>query len=211
VRYPSGHREQTHARILRAAAELFRAQGIAATGVDRVMARAGLTAGGFYAHFPSKGALVASAVDAAAQASRERWYGRFDELRGETWARAFVETYLSEAHRDDRSGGCILPSLGAEVGHAGRPVRLRFERRLSGMLDFVEARTRGELSAERPDVIAAVATCVGGLLLARAVPSPELSTAILRSAEAGAKKLLGLLPERPARRKPLRGRNGRSA
>lgn len=211
MRYPSGHREQTHARILRAASELFRAQGIAATGVDRVMARAGLTAGAFYAHFPSKGALVASAVDAAAEASRERWYGRFDELRGEAWARAFVETYLSKAHRDDRSGGCILPSLGAEVGHAGRPARLRFERRLRGMLDFVEARTRGELSAERPDVIAAIATCVGGLLLARAVPSSELSSAILESTEAGAKRLLGLLPERPKRRKPRPKRNGKPA
>jgi TetR/AcrR family transcriptional repressor of nem operon len=211
VRYPSGHREQTHARILRAAAELFRAEGIAATGVDRVMARAGLTAGGFYAHFRSKDALVASAVDAAAEASRERWFGRFDELRGETWARAFVETYLSEAHRDDRSGGCILPSLGAEVGHAGRSARLRFEQRLRGMLDFIQAQMRSELSADRQDVIAAIATCVGGLLLARAVPSPELSTKILASAEAGAKRLLGLEPARPARRKPRPRRSGNSA
>jgi TetR/AcrR family transcriptional repressor of nem operon len=211
VRYPPGHREQTRARILRAAADLFRARGIAATGVDRVMARAGLTAGAFYAHFRSKDALVASAVDAAAAASRERWYGRFDELRGEAWARAFVETYLSEGHRDDRSGGCILPSLGAEVGHAGRPVRQRFEQRLRGMLDFVDAQAHGGVSAERPDVIAAIATCVGGLLLARAVPSSELSTAILKSAEAGAKKLLGLEPEKPARRKSRPRRNGKSA
>src|SRR6187402_1324858 len=115
MRYPPGHRERSRARILRAAAELFRGQGIDATGVDRVMARAGFTAGGFYAHFRSKERLVADAVDVAAEASRQRWYGRFDALRGRAWAQALIQTYLSDEHRDDRAHGCILPSLSAEI------------------------------------------------------------------------------------------------
>jgi TetR/AcrR family transcriptional repressor of nem operon len=195
VRYPPGHREKSRARIVRSAAELFRSDGIAATGVDRVMARAGLTAGGFYAHFPSKDALVAEAVDAGANASRERWYGRFEDLRGRAWAEALVETYLSGEHRDDRTSGCILPSLGGEMGRARRPSRLRFERRVRGMFDFIEARTRGELAADRAAIVAALSACVGGLLLSRAVLTPALSREILEGARAGAKRLLGLEPE----------------
>jgi TetR/AcrR family transcriptional repressor of nem operon len=200
VRYPPDHREKSRARIVRSAAELFRSDGIAATGVDRVMARAGLTAGGFYAHFPSKDALVAEAVDAGANASRERWYGRFDDLTGRAWAEALVETYLSSAHRDDRTSGCILPSLGGEMGRAQRASRLRFERRVRGMIDFIEARTRGELSADRADIVAALSACVGGLLLSRAVLAPALSREILAGARAGAKKLFGL-EGKPGRRK----------
>lgn len=192
MRYPLGHREKSRARILYSAAELFRSDGIAATGVDRVMARAGLTPGGFYAHFPSKDALVAEAVDAGATASRKRWYGRFDDLRGKAWAEALVETYLSREHRDDRTSGCILPSLGGEIGRARRPSRLRFERRVRGMFDFIVARTQGEYSVDRAAIVAALSACVGGLLLSRAVVSPALSREILDGARAGAKRLLGL-------------------
>jgi TetR/AcrR family transcriptional repressor of nem operon len=211
VRYPPGHREKSRARILAAAAALFRGQGIAATGVDRVMARAGLTAGGFYAHFRSKDGLVAAAVDAAAAASRERWYGRFDELHGRAWADALVETYLSPAHRDDRAGGCILPSLGTEIARAGRPARLRFERRLSGMFELAAQRTGTGHELARAELIAAIALCVGGLLLARAVVTPALSLEVLAAARTGAQRLLQLErksgPERAAR--PRRSRRAR--
>jgi TetR/AcrR family transcriptional repressor of nem operon len=180
---------------VRSAAELFRSDGIAETGVDRVMARAGLTSGGFYAHFPSKDALVAEAVDAGANASRDRWYGRFDHLAGRAWAEALISTYLSDEHRDDRASGCILPSLGGEIGRARRPSRVRFERRVRGMFDFIEARTQGELPAERAAIVAALSACVGGLLLSRAVVTPALSREILEGARAGARRLLGLTPE----------------
>lgn len=191
---------------MRSAAELFRSDGIAATGLDRVMARAGLTAGGFYAHFPSKDALVAEAVDAGANASRERWYGRFDHLAGRAWAEALIATYLSGEHRDDRASGCILPSLGGEIGRARRPSRVRFERRVRGMFDFIEARTQGELAAERAAIVAALSACVGGLMLSRAVVTPALSREILEGARAGARRLLGLTREPRSR---SRGRSTR--
>jgi TetR/AcrR family transcriptional repressor of nem operon len=211
VRYPPGHREKSRARILRAAAELFRREGIAATGVDRVMARAGLTAGAFYAHFPSKNALVTQAVEAGAIASQERWFGRFADLRGRAWAEALLETYLSGEHRDDRTSGCILPSLGGEIGRCRRPSRLRFERRVRAMLDVIEARTHDELSADRGAIVAALAACVGGLLLSRALVTPALSREILEGARLGAKRLLGLEhePGRRARRRPVGGKRGR--
>jgi AcrR family transcriptional regulator len=76
MRYPPDQRQKTRERILSAAADLLRGRGIAATGVDQIMAAAGLTAGGFYSHFRSKDALVADAIDAAAEKVRLRWYAR---------------------------------------------------------------------------------------------------------------------------------------
>jgi TetR/AcrR family transcriptional repressor of nem operon len=209
VRYPPGHRQKSRARILQAAASLFRGRGISATGIDRVMRQAGLTAGGFYAHFRSKDELVAETVATAAQAARDRWYGRFDELRGRAWAAALVSTYLSAAHRDDRAGGCILPSLGGEIPQSGRPARLRFEARLRGMFDLFALRSQGELPVERADYVAALALCVGGLLLSRAVVSPALSLEILGASRTRAERLLGLDRPSPARR-PTRERTRRS-
>lgn len=66
MRYPAGHKERTRARIVRAAARVFRREGYHAAGLDKVMEEAGLTAGGFYAHFGSKEALLAEVLRPAA-------------------------------------------------------------------------------------------------------------------------------------------------
>jgi TetR/AcrR family transcriptional repressor of nem operon len=194
VRYPPGHRKETRARILGAAADLFRRDGIAATSVDAVMAAAGLTAGGFYAHFRSKDALVTEAVNTAAERARERWYGRVDHLSGRAWARALIHLYLSEPHRDDRAQGCILPSLSADVARSTRPTRRHFEARLRGLIEQFSARIDGALPAERAEVIGAVALAVGGVVLSRAVLDRELSTEILAASRSSAERLLGSKP-----------------
>ena len=191
MRYSSSHRKQTRERILGAAADLFRRDGIDATGVDAVMAAAGLTAGGFYSHFRSKEALVAEAVDAAAARARERWYGQVDHLTGRAWAKALIALYLSESHRDDRSQGCILPGLSVDVSRSSRPTRRHFEARLRGLLAHFEARLEGALPAERADIVGAVALSVGGIVLSRAVLDRALSAEILAASRRSADRLLG--------------------
>ncbi|HNH84664.1 MAG TPA: helix-turn-helix domain-containing protein, partial [Acidobacteriota bacterium] len=62
MRYPANRKEESRQKILQAAARLFREHGYNGVGVDAVMAEAGLTPGGFYAHFPSKEALFAEAL-----------------------------------------------------------------------------------------------------------------------------------------------------
>jgi TetR/AcrR family transcriptional repressor of nem operon len=200
VRYSPGHRKETRARILGAAADLFRRDGIAATSVDAVMAAAGLTAGGFYAHFRSKDALVTEAVNTAAERARERWYGRIDHLSGRAWARALIHLYLSEPHRDDRAQGCILPSLSVDVARSTRPTRRHFEARLRGLIEQFSARIDGALPAERSEVVGAVALAVGGVVLSRAVLDRELSTEILAASRCSAERLLGSTPRLGQRR-----------
>jgi TetR/AcrR family transcriptional regulator, transcriptional repressor for nem operon len=209
VRYAADHKQKTRARILRAAARLFRKRGIAATGVDSVMAAAGLTAGAFYAHFRSKDALVLEAFEAAADESYESWYGRFEHLRGRAWAQAMVALYLSEEHRDALGKSCVLPSLGADIARGKPAGRARFERRVRGMFDHITEQSAEELGVTRAEVIAGIALAVGGVLLARAVQSPALSEEILRAAREGAERLLGLAHP-SAKRRSSRAHSGAS-
>ena len=58
MRYEKGRKEETRRRVVEAASRRFRRDGIEGTGVAGLMADAGLTHGGFYAHFLSKDDLL---------------------------------------------------------------------------------------------------------------------------------------------------------
>jgi TetR/AcrR family transcriptional repressor of nem operon len=183
VRYPSGHKQQTRRRILGAAGERFRARGFAAVGVDEVMEAAGLTAGGFYAHFGSKEALLAEALGASLQQTRAGLLSGLEGLAGPQLLRAVVGRYLSRTHRDQPGGGCPLPSLAAEVGRcSARPRRAlgRYLEALSAELGERTPAAPGLGPADR--VLATAALLAGALLLSRAVGDEALSQRILRSA-----------------------------
>ena len=60
--WPDDHKARTREKIVQAAAAAFRAGGVAGVRLEDVMARAGLTHGGFYAHFGSKEELLREAL-----------------------------------------------------------------------------------------------------------------------------------------------------
>ena len=64
-RTTSRRKEATHERIVEAAARAIRRSGYDGTGVADIMKDAGLTHGGFYAHFASREAMLAEAADRA--------------------------------------------------------------------------------------------------------------------------------------------------
>src|SRR5271156_4884894 len=99
MRYTAGHKEKTRVKILESAATVFRRQGYHATGVDKVMEEAGLTAGGFYAHFPSKDALLAEALDHHAAKPAGRLEVGLEDVSDEECVGAIVDRYLAASHR----------------------------------------------------------------------------------------------------------------
>ena len=99
MRYSPDHKEKTRAKILESAATAFRRQGYHATGVDKVMEEAGLTAGGFYAHFPSKDALLAEALEHYAAKSTGTLNAGLEDVADREWVRAIVDRYLAASHR----------------------------------------------------------------------------------------------------------------
>jgi TetR/AcrR family transcriptional repressor of nem operon len=180
MRYPAGHKQRTRDRVIQAASALFRRRGYAATGVDAVMARANLTAGGFYSHFHSKEDLLAEALDGAFRQSRTDWPEPLMQLRGEQWVRAFVSFYLSQEHRDASGPGCPMPSLAPEVSRCAKAPREVFEKHLRELIATVAQRV-DPATCKREQAIAAIASSVGGLMLSRAVDDGEFSEEILRA------------------------------
>jgi TetR/AcrR family transcriptional repressor of nem operon len=183
VRYAKDRREKSRAAILHVAARRFREKGFRASGVDDVMSAAGFTAGGFYAHFESKNALLAEALRSSFASGRERLFSGLEGLDGVEWRRAVVVRYLSRSHRDDPGAGCPLPALAGEIAREGKLPRRALEEYLRGLVAEIGPRTPGMpgLSPEER-VLATVALLSGALTLSRAVEDRELSDRILSAA-----------------------------
>jgi TetR/AcrR family transcriptional repressor of nem operon len=176
--YSAEHKPKTHARIVEHASRLFRRDGYADTGVDALMNAAGLTRGGFYAHFRDKAALLAEALERAFDESHDNLLGgRLAHLSGREWLRAAGARYLAASHRDSPDQGCAIPALGAEVSRAPKRVRRRFGLQVVRMLDGIGERLGGGADGRR-EAMALLASWVGAILLARAVGDSELADEI---------------------------------
>ena len=191
VPYTKEHKARTRKRIVAEATQAFRARGVAGIGIPELMGRAGLTHGGFYAHFESKDALVA-------EACAEGFAEAADALLAETVRNAppgeemaaIIRAYLSRAHRDHPEQGCMIPSLAADMAHERPPVRSAFTRSLKMYLTQLAAYLphatpqAAAPTGEMPDenAIVLLSGMVGALLMARAVDDAILSDRILKVA-----------------------------
>src|SRR5579863_9869134 len=101
MRYSREHKLETHARIVKKASVRLREKGAHGIGVADLMKDAGLTHGGFYAHFDSREALVIEAFAHAMDRSTERWRKQSEEAPAEKRLSAIVNGYLSPLHRDN--------------------------------------------------------------------------------------------------------------
>ena len=180
MRYSNEHKAETRQRVLKEAAREIRAKGPDGVGVAGVMARAGLTHGGFYAHFPSKDALVAEAIGTMFEGARRRAV-QLDQAEDPHAAlRAYIDFYLSHAHRDSREHGCPIPALSGDFARADLPVRERFGAGVAGLTKGL-ALALGRIGWPDPDseATALIAQLVGAVALARSVGEGAQSDAIL--------------------------------
>lgn len=161
-----GRREASHERIVEAAARALRSQGYAGVGVAGVMAEAGLTHGGFYAHFASREALLAAALERAGKGSADAMSGRVGQRRAGTSAfRAVVESYLSERHLGSPESGCVVAALASEMPRQGSALRAASQKRVRGLVGLVAQSLPAGVPEAEAGVIAA--SLVGTLQLAR--------------------------------------------
>jgi TetR/AcrR family transcriptional repressor of nem operon len=131
-------KEQTHQRIVAAAARQFREEGLGGAGVQQIMQEAGLTHGGFYTHFDSKSDLTAEAVALALKTAHEGWLEGAEFLHGPGGTRRMLDAYLNRAHRDNPGAGCPLPSTSADVARAAPAVRRAYATGLRKMIESLE-------------------------------------------------------------------------
>ncbi|MDF3983032.1 TetR/AcrR family transcriptional regulator [Luteibacter sp. PPL201] len=180
MRYEKGHKEQTRQRIVEAASERFRADGIDAVGVVSLMNDVGLTQGGFYNHFGSKEDLVRECIAVGSNAAMERFAIRVAASADEPW-RALIDLYLSTMHRDHPEHGCMAAALSGEMGRRPASTREVFTEGYEEMLDLIGSTLPQDIAAARRRTlaIAVMSSMVGSMSLARAVADPALSEDIL--------------------------------
>lgn len=193
MRYEKGRKDVSRRRITEIAAERFRRDGIAASGLAGIMGEAGLTNGAFYPHFRSKADLVRESLAAALE-------GQSHQMRDALAAgglEAVLTIYLSAEHRDNPGTGCASAALLPELARQPAETRELFAEQLVGLI--------GELAASFPPqtrdpegvALGIYATLVGALQLARAVPSKVLSDQILSAAAEAARTLARTASDSP--------------
>ena len=171
----------TRARIVRSAASAFRENGISGTGLDDLMAAAGLTHGGFYRHFESKDQVVAEACSVALSELAEKLAATVSGRSDCSGFEALVTEYLSPRHRDNPANGCPFAALGSEIARSNDELRAAATEGFIKLVDVVA----GQFKRTRPDqaklrAVVAMSTMIGALTMSRIVTDPDLSTAILQ-------------------------------
>jgi len=193
MRYDSEHKARTRAKVVKEAAATIRAVGPDGIGVAGLMAKVGLTHGGFYAHFKSKEDLVAEAVSQMFDDSRAMFESRTEGRAPADGLASYIDFYLSEQHRDQTERGCPLPRLSNELARLPGPARDRFAAGAAGLTSRI-VELLEKLGTPDAELAAAsmVSEMVGALALARAVPDREQSNGILKASREGLKKRLGV-------------------
>jgi TetR/AcrR family transcriptional repressor of nem operon len=193
MRYSESHKQETHTTLVKIAAKMLREKGPDGFAVAELMNEAGLTHGGFYAHFESKEACVAEALcEIFAQLAR-RIDKSLDGLPPRHALATVIDLYVSAQHRDGIADGCPLTSLNSDMPRQADAVRETFDRGVKGMV----ARMKNRLSAADIDdadglAPAILSAMVGAVALARAVNDKTLSDELLVAARSGIKARLGL-------------------
>jgi TetR/AcrR family transcriptional regulator, transcriptional repressor for nem operon len=176
-------KEATHERIVEVAARAIRRSGYGGTGVAQIMKEAGLTHGAFYAHFPSREAMLAEAADHAGAEVVAASVKVAASAPKRQALPVLVRAYLSKAHVENAEMGCPVAALGSEMPRQAPEVRRAATCRIKEMIDVVSRQSPdwGQPGAHE-HALATVATMVGALVLARAVDEPALADVICEAA-----------------------------
>src|SRR5262245_32225687 len=212
--WPHGQKSQTRSRIVDAASTALRAKGVAGVDVADVMASAGLTHGGFYAHFRSRDDLLAEALDHASRQSLAALARSLAATAAKPPLQTVIDAYLCPRHVVHPEAGCPVAAVGTEIPRTGGRMRRVFSPRIRGRLYWL----RGLLPAGRSkrlreeQAVGTLACMVGGLVLARAVGGKE-SAALLEACRRFLQRATGESSDaagriRTTRRRVTRARRG---
>lgn len=199
ARYKADQKKISREEILKRAAERFRQDGVAAVGVRPLMADAGLTHGGFYAHFASREDLIAAAMEYAAESTLDYFREVLAATPEPERLKVLIKTYLRPLHRDHMGLGCAVSALGPEIARQSEETRRRFDIRGRGLVRLIaEHLPPGGGPEDRLDRASLVfAQMFGTLQLVRIETDPDAVQRLLRGGRDAA-LLLATQPWPPA-------------
>ena len=179
--YREQQKVESRERIVRSAVGRLRDRGLADASVAAIMADAGLTVGGFYAHFSSKEDLAVEAVGRAMSDRRRQFLDLPDEDGWRARLRSALRDYFAETHRDDVAGRCPMPMAAIDAVRA-RGTAPTFADEIAKMAAAFETGDAVGPRAPREASLGSLALMVGGMILAHATAGTPLSGEILESA-----------------------------
>jgi AcrR family transcriptional regulator len=178
-RTPGSTKAETHEKIVQTAARAIREHGYAGASVADVMKQAGLTHGGFYAHFASREAMLEEALGCAAADGFAKLTAVGQRAEPGHALEAIVASYLSDRHVEHPEGGCTLAALGTETARQAPGLRSVATRNVTAMAGLLAAQLPGGDTPDNRDrALAMLSGMVGALVIARMVDDPALSTAV---------------------------------
>jgi TetR/AcrR family transcriptional regulator, transcriptional repressor for nem operon len=204
--WPRDYKLRTRARIVATAAAVLRVNGVNEVGVADTMARAGLTHGGFYAHFESRDSLLAEALEYANRESLSPLMRSLQAAPAAAQLQAVADAYLSAWHVRHVDAGCPVAAVGPEVARAGGAMLRNLRRMVRERLAWLRGLVPAGLTAQRREeqVVGALACMVGGLILARAVGGKE-SAKVLEACRGFLHRALGDAPAASNATRPTDG------
>lgn len=184
MKSPTRRKELSHDRIVDVASRAIRRAGYRGVGVADMMKEAGLTHGGFYAHFASRDALL---VEAMQRAGRDSHAALSEAMarrmaKGSSRFAALVWAYLHDSHLDQPEQGCVVAALGSEMTRQDDAVRDEARNRVKALVALVDQALPVDTEPGQAAVIAA--TLVGALQLARTLGGPAGRALLAQTREA---------------------------
>jgi TetR/AcrR family transcriptional repressor of nem operon len=190
--HSKAEKEKSHRRIVKTAAARFRERGVDGIGLADLMKEADLTHGGFYGHFDSREELVAEAIECALRDGGEAVASVAGGNSPAAKLRLLVDAYLSVAHRDGLATSCAVTTMANDVARSNARARSAYTKQVGIYLELLAKLIATDTrKSRRAKAIAALATLVGAVSMARAVNDEKLSRELLKSAADELKAQLG--------------------
>jgi TetR/AcrR family transcriptional regulator, transcriptional repressor for nem operon len=186
--YSKEHKQQVRKQILKSTIVNIKKYGIQKTSVPTIMKGAGLTHGGFYAHFPNKETLIQEACYFATEEMIHRLQTLCQASKEASNITVIIDHYLSTKHRDNPGAGCVLPAISAEMATLSPLLKNVFTECLNRYIAFISE--IGNIPKDTSYAI--VSLLVGTLTLSRAVQDENMSRQFLLAGRKQAKKLAGI-------------------
>jgi TetR/AcrR family transcriptional regulator, transcriptional repressor for nem operon len=195
MRYDKQHKERTRQRLLAEAAAAIKTVGPEQLGVAALMAKLGLTHGGFYAHFKSKDELIDQALQASFEQASEKFLESIEGRSPKEGLATYVDYYLSMAHVGRPEAGCPIPTLSVDMARTKGPARdrlwlgaNRLAERMAGLLQKSGVPASEAIGKAR----SAMAEMAGAVMLARAAIDTEHARQVIDASRDSVKQRLGV-------------------
>src|SRR5713226_2875012 len=160
--YPSGHRDEVRVRIVQSARKLFNRHGFENVSVNRIMADAGLTRGGFYTYFASKSDLYSEALQCFFTDPdwKNCWEGVHVDMAGADVGAQIVRAYLSRQHFDDVENSCPMVALPSDVARSGKSAKRAFETVFRAMVSVLERSLADKRKPRKSTALGIASLCI---------------------------------------------------